>query len=63
MKMRLVKRQLMKYILFLISFLLNGCYEAGYHPSYIISHIPPEEEAVPQDSEKESPLIEEKVVR
>lgn len=53
----------MKYILFLISFLLSGCYEAGYHPSYIISHIPPEEEAVQEDSEKEPQVHEENGIR
>jgi hypothetical protein len=39
--------------LVLLSLLLNGCYEAGYHPSYIISH---EEEVVEEPCEEKQQL-------
>ena len=43
-----------KLIIFaLTSLLFSGCYEAGYHPSYIISHTPVCEEEAPQEPVEE----------
>jgi hypothetical protein len=41
-----------KFVILLVSLLLGSCYDSGYHPSYIISHIPADEAAQEQDSEK-----------